>query len=254
MRTTSRSDVGPLGRLLAATSLAAMAMVFGAAPALAHAQLTPSEAPEGSTQTFTIIIEHDCGGSPTSRVSIDPTAGLDRVIPVAPEGWQATVDGGVVTWTADAGAEGSAAEFAFEARVFAAAGTPVPVPIVQECFDERLDWIEVAAPGQDPGGLAEPAPLLTVTDGTPVETTTSTAAPTTTVAPTTTAPTTTPTTTPSGPTTTAAPGTTTAVPTTTAAPPGEDDGGSVAPLVIGAVAVIGVAAGATIALRRRNDT
>lgn len=239
-------------RLAFALVTMVIGMMLGAAPASAHVSISPGTAPEGSTQTFSLDVGHDCDGSPTSRVSADLSVGLDQVETVPLEGWQIGYESGVMTWTADPGFEGSTGSFRFSARVTAAAGSLVPVPLIQECPEGRYDWIQVAGPGENPGVLAAPAPLFRVSEGTPV---TTTAAPTTTTtaAPTTTTSTAVPATTTSPPTTTAAPDptTTTTAPTTTA-PEDDGDGGSAAPLAIGALAIAAVAGGTVFAIRRRN--
>ncbi len=241
-------------RSFAVTAVVAALMWAVTAPAFAHVSITPDSAPEGSTQEFILGVGHGCDDSPTIKLSVhvSPDA-FDQVAALAVEGWTLTLDDDVITWEADEVPEGGHEEdeeeghgqgdFGFVARVIAPAGTVVPVPLIQECVEGRYDWIQVPAEGQSHDDLDEPAPLVTVTDGEPVETTTSAPEPTTTATPTTVAETT-------APPTTVAP---TAAPTTSA--PAEDEGGSAAvPILIGAIAVGGIAAGVVWWRRRNNGT
>ncbi len=231
--------------LLAATVATLMLLV--AHPASAHVGISPSSAPEGSTQTFTLEVGHGCDDSPTSRVLTDLSGGFDQIDPVDIDGWDVTLDRTIISWTAQTGYEGSVGKFSFTARVTASAGTVVPTPVIQECVEGRYDWVQVLAPGQEPSEVTEPAPLLTVTAGTPVETTTippdtttTTEAVTTTVATSTTVAET---------TTVPAESTTTLL---TDTDEGTDDGTPV-PLVIGALVLAAAVTTAVIAARRRSN-
>ena len=57
-------------------------------------------------------------------------------------------------------------EFVFVGRLTDfAPGTVLSFPTVQECAEGVHRWIEIPAPGQDPDELDEPAPQLTIIEG-----------------------------------------------------------------------------------------
>ena len=59
-------------------------------------------------------------------------------------------------------------EFVFRGRLTGfEPGTVLSFPIVQECTQGVHRWIEIPAEGQDPDELDEPAPQLTIIEGSP---------------------------------------------------------------------------------------
>ena len=203
----------PIRRLVAA-AVAVAGVVWGGAPAFAHIDPDPKEAPAGSVQSVGFTVEHGCDGSATVQLDMRLPDGVTDAVPEPPSGWTGGVDGRVVTFSGGPLPDDVEGTFRVRMTLPTAPGATIYFPFVQRCEQGEIHWIQLG--GDDAGD--EPAPAMLLTE--PVATTrpprTTTTAPTTT-APTTTAPTTTaPTTTSARPTTTSAATTTEA--TTTVAP------------------------------------
>lgn len=103
-------------RILVSTVLTSCVLTLGTASvAFAHAEISPAEAPAGSTQEYSLEVlqEKDV-----------PTTGVEMVVPEgfevshadAPEGWEVSDQGGSVTWSGgQISPDEEAAEFPFEA-------------------------------------------------------------------------------------------------------------------------------------------
>lgn len=247
-------------------------VVMTAAPAFAHVEVDPSEAPAGTEQTLAFSVGHGCeDGSDTTSVAIQLDSSVTLNEASDQEGWASEVlsdDAGVTTISWEKSDRAPAELEPFEIDVLLPENEDVIVyfPVLQGCDTDESAWIEIPEDGQDPDELDFPAPFVTLTPPDGGATTTTTAETTTTVADTTTtvADTTTTvaetTTTVAETTTTAAETTTTAAETTTTAAgttttvvavaatddAGDDDGGGfpwlwvVAGLVVAAGAVAGV--------------
>lgn len=231
------------------------ALVVGAGAANAHIDPSPGEVPAGEPVTVEFRVEHGCDDADTTGMLFEVPAGLTDLEPVAKDGWTTTVDSGVAAFTDGVLDHHTEDTFALAFTAPPSAG-PIDFPVVQQCGDTELRWIEIPQ-----AGAAEPeypAPRVNVVgDAPPADPTTSAPATTTasTVPSTTTASTV-------APTTSAPPGepTTTSVEVVIATAPeatadsaatstdpgddgaGDDDGSSSTGWVI--AAVIGVAAAA----------
>jgi periplasmic copper chaperone A len=165
-----------MSRRSVTASLAVAALVWLAAPAWAHVEVSPSEAPAGSTVDLEFEVGHGCDGSPVVAVSIRMPEGVTDISPEDREGWTysvATVDGlDVVTWEGGPQGANEHGSFFMTVTLPAAEGEVLAFPAVQICEEGEVAWIELpAADGSEP---ANPAPLLTLTAGDPSATTTTT--------------------------------------------------------------------------------
>ena len=209
-----------------------------AGPASAHIHTDPEEVLAGTENTVGFIIEHGCDGSPTTKVELQMPDGITGIEGVDGNGFTASVDGQVVTFSG--GTLPDDTEQAFEVTFTAPteAGT-LDIPLIQTCEQGSTDWIEPEVEGQPEP--EHPAPQLAVAAN-PDATTTTTAAGSTT-------------TTGAESTTTAAPAeSTTTAPATTVVVDEDDDSSSNTPLIVGAVVVVLAAIGGAVwYLRSKNS-
>lgn len=141
-----------------------LAVVLGAAPALAHVEPTVEQVPAGSSTTVGLTLEHGCDESPTKEVAVQIPDGVDEATPVAPDGWTAQSTADTVTFTADPGSELDAhTSQAFEIELTPSAdavGDVLLLKTVQTCVTGEIGWIEEwDGEGEEP---EHPAPQVTV--------------------------------------------------------------------------------------------
>lgn len=153
-------------RLPIAATAAAVLALGPASAAWAHIHPDPAAVEAGTEATVGFAVEHGCDGSPTTKVEIQMPEGSTGISGVDGDGFTSSVDDLVVTF--EGGPLDAETEKSFEVN-FTAPDEPgeVPVKIVQTCEEGQLDWIEVAADGEEEPD--HPAPMLTITEGTPTE-------------------------------------------------------------------------------------
>lgn len=164
----------------AAMAVAALAVLVLAGPVSAHVSAIPGEAPAGSRADIAFAFSHGCGASPTTGLRIGIPAEVTSVTPNAHPGWDVTVVTEPLDPPEDDGHGGQrterVAEVAFTAKqpvpdgvrdrvtltvaLPDAAGETLAFPTIQVCEEGEYAWIQVAAEGQDPHDLDEPAPLV----------------------------------------------------------------------------------------------
>jgi uncharacterized protein YcnI len=240
------------------------ALLLGAGAAVAHIDPAPVDVQAGVLVTVEFGVEHGCDDADTTGMLFEVPAGLTDLEPVAMDGWTTSVDAGVVAFTGGVLDHDTAGSFALSFTAPSSAG-PIDFPVVQQCGDTELRWIEIP---QD--GAAEPeypAPRVNVVgEASPVDTTNAPA----TSVPVTTVPSTTAATDSPGTSTLPAEASTTTVELVIATAPGAtgdgagegaepgddgDDGSSSTGWVIaGIVAVAAVAAGGYIYWSRSRST
>lgn len=200
-----------------------------AGPASAHIHTSPSEVKAGTENTVGFIIEHGCEGSPTTKVELQLPDGVTGIAGVDANGFTASVDGQVVTFSG--GTLPDATEQAFEVTFTAPseAGT-IDIPLIQTCEQGSTDWIEPEVDGQPEPD--HPAPQLVIAANPDATTTTTAQAATTSTT--------------EASTTTAAPSTTSTAPATTVVVDEDDDSSSSTPLIVGAVVVVLAAIGGAV--------
>jgi periplasmic copper chaperone A len=162
---------------LLATLLAALA-----GPAMAHVSFEAPEAEAGSTYKGVLRVGHGCDGLATNVVRVRIPDGVINAKPMPKPGWTLetvvgpyaepaelhgeTVTEGVreIVWSGGELPDAWFDEFVIRATL--PQGEPGQVlvfPVVQECGETaKLEWVEVAAEGQDPHALEFPAPTLTL--------------------------------------------------------------------------------------------
>lgn len=154
-----------LGRIVGPTFAATVAvLVVGAGVASAHIDPDPPAVEAGTTATVGFGAEHGCAASPTVALDIELPEELTDVTPVAKPGWDAVIDGRVLTFSGGPLDADTAESFSI---TFTAPATPTTLlfPTVQKCTDGEIAWIAVAAEGQPEP--EHPAPALKVTAGPP---------------------------------------------------------------------------------------
>jgi copper(I)-binding protein/uncharacterized protein YcnI len=161
---------------------AAIAALFtaGAAPAFAHASITPDTAAPGSAK-LVISITHGCdGGQATKSVRVEIPEGFVAAKPMLKAGWTIEIEKGdyahpykvhgkpvtagtkAITWKGELpdayfdefSIDGTFADVKEGDRLF--------FKTVQTCDSGKLAWTDEPAPGHNPHGLEHPAPSVTI--------------------------------------------------------------------------------------------
>ena len=151
-------------------TLAACAMLAGAAAALAHVTLPPGSATVGSDYNAAFRVGHACeGASATTGLAVRLPKGFVLSDAQARKGWKLDVQknagDGEVRWTAETpkdalpGKERS--EFVLRGKVPGTPGT-LWFKVLQTCDVGAADWAEVPASGNSTAGLKAPAAKLNV--------------------------------------------------------------------------------------------
>lgn len=164
--------------ILSATAMAVAMLAPGIATA--HVGLEKPEATLGASYKAVFKVPHGCKGSPTSSLSIEIPEGIIGVKPMPKPGWTLATERGAykneyafyhgrkvsegvrkVTWTGGTLPDEHYDEFVLYSFIAGEleAGT-ISFPVMQACEKGELEWVEVAAPGQDPHDLKAPAPTL----------------------------------------------------------------------------------------------
>jgi hypothetical protein len=222
-------------RFVTVTSVAALALGLGAAPAFAHAELSPDTAAAGSDQAFTLSLENESSTAGTVQVALYFPDGQEIPVLAVPDvgEWTGAPQGGAgggpgalgdpapgITWQRATGSPKDDPELTFTLRLPSRSGT-IQMSVLQTYSDGSVDrWIEPWPAGQPEP--ERPGPRLTLTAAT-------------------------------SSTSGATPSSTTKAPaTTTTEAPASDSTSSNRVLLIGGAVAIGVAIGLVVALRRRR--
>ncbi|KIZ37364.1 hypothetical protein OO17_23725 [Rhodopseudomonas palustris] len=162
----------------AAMPLAALALIFGSAPAFAHVTLSPNEAAAGGYFQATFSVPHGCNGSATVALRIKVPDGVLSVKPQMKPGWSVDITtrkvdgaprlhGKVITETVDevSWRGGPLPDrlydtFGLIMKLPDTPGKTLYFPVVQECESGVTRWIEIPAAGKDGDEMPEPAPRL----------------------------------------------------------------------------------------------
>jgi hypothetical protein len=133
----------------------------GGGAASAHIAPEPASVPSGSPQTISLTVEHGCEGSPTVKVELRIPDGFREVTATEVPGWTSAVGSGSVTW--EGGPLDPETEGTFGISFIAPSPGEFPIPMIQTCEVGELAWIQIEVEGlPEP---ANPAPVLTVTQG-----------------------------------------------------------------------------------------
>lgn len=139
-----------------------MLAIVPPATAFAHIDPGPTEAPAGSRQSVGFTVEHGCDGSPTIQLDMRLPDGVSAVTLEPPEGWEATVDGEVVTFVGGPLADDVELTFRVAMTLPATPDATIYFPFVQRCEAGEIRWIDVPSDGSA-GELDEPAPAMLLT-------------------------------------------------------------------------------------------
>jgi uncharacterized protein YcnI len=161
MRSTTTITAGLIGGALIAI----------AAPlaASAHVTVSPDEIAAGGHGVLTFSFTHGCDDSPTTSLRVTMPEGLSSVAPTVDGDWSIDVERGddglvsAVTYTAL-----TPVPHDLRGAVSMAIGTDedtpdtLVFPVVQTCVEGSTEWTQVAADGEDPHSLDNPAPVVTL--------------------------------------------------------------------------------------------
>ena len=232
-------------KLVTAAAVGAIGVVAFAAPAFAHVDVEPAEAPQGSTTTIALKIANETDATDTVKVDVklpDDSPIASVTVELMEGGWTSQVvkrpgtdTVSEVIWTGGKIAPNEDAEFKMTLGPLPTDVTELAFPTIQTYSDgKEVAWIEPTPPsGEEP---ARPVPTLKLTAAQGGSTT----------APTTTSPSTTAS---STSTTTSSKPTTTVAPVATAAKKDDD---SKAPLIIAVIVVLALLGGIGMYVRSRR--
>ncbi|MEM9223079.1 MAG: DUF1775 domain-containing protein [Pseudomonadota bacterium] len=161
---------------------ATVLLLWGLNSAHAHATLEQQSAAAGTTYKGVMRIGHGCEGEATLALEVHLPDGFINAKPMPKPGWTLETETGaydqtydyhgrslsegvrVIRWTGGSLSDEHYDEFVFRGALRGQkAGEIVAFPTVQLCANGRNDWVEIAAPGQNPHDLDSPAPTLTIT-------------------------------------------------------------------------------------------
>ncbi len=138
---------------------ATVAVLFGSSTAFAHIDPDPTEAQAGSRLSVGFTVEHGCDGSPTTALDMRLPDGVTDATPEPPEGWVASVDADVVTFTGGPLPDDQELTFGVAMNLPATPDSTIYFPFVQRCEVGEIRWIDV--PTDESGEeLDEPAPAM----------------------------------------------------------------------------------------------
>ena len=160
MRSTLRRTVVAPG-----LTAAAGALLF-AGTASAHIDPDPIAVQAATSNTVSFGVEHGCDTSPTTELQIQVPAVVADAQPVEKDGWTASVDAQVITFTGGSLPADTPDDFAITFTAPTAPG-PIAFPIVQLCEVGQLDWIETPVEGA--AEPEHPAPNVLVTAEAPTD-------------------------------------------------------------------------------------
>lgn len=152
-----RSVVRPVAGMLLALALG----VLPAPPAVAQVVLDTVVPRGDGSVDLVLVLSGGCAGGATASLVATLPEGAAVVAADEPEGWSHEVDGGEVGWAGPDLATDADARLSVTARIDAAPGDTVRVPVVQECADgSRVRW-------DDTGGRAAPSFVATASTADP---------------------------------------------------------------------------------------
>lgn len=221
-------------RIVTCTSVVVLAVGLAAAPASAHAEVSPDTAAAGADQAFTLTLENESSSAGTVKVELFFPDGQEITVVAIPDvgEWTGAPQGGAgggpgalgdpapgITWQRASGTPDEDPALPFTLRMPTRTGT-IQMAVLQTYSDGRVDrWIEPWPVGQPEPD--RPGPRITVTE----------AASTTSAAPTTT--------------------TTVPAPTTTTVPEDAESSPNRI-LIVGGLVALAAVAGFIVARRRRG--
>ena len=144
---------------------AAGALLLGGT-ASAHIDPDPIAVQAATSNTVSFGVEHGCEESPTTELQIQIPDRVADAQPVEKDGWTASVEAQVVTFTGGSLPADTPDDFAITFTAPTAPGE-ITFPIVQTCEVGQLDWIETPVEGA--AEPEHPAPVVLVTAEEPTD-------------------------------------------------------------------------------------
>ncbi len=161
-----------------------LGLVAASGVALGHAVINEGTAVAGRFTFLTLRITHGCGSSSTTEVRMRVPQGVTRVSPRFTAHWTIEKrmrpaalerrdeagelvgeDVDEVIWRGGPLPDGYYGEFQVRAMMPDEPGRTLWFPTVQICERGRIEWIQVAADGQNPYDLEEPSPFIRLVAG-----------------------------------------------------------------------------------------
>jgi uncharacterized protein YcnI/copper(I)-binding protein len=160
--------------------LAAASLISLSATADAHVFLQSGTGTPGASYRAVLAVPHGCGGSPTTKITVQIPEGMIAVKPMPKPGWTIAVKKGAyaksydfmhgmtasegvkeITWTGKLDND-YYDEFVFSGFLAAGlnAAEPLYLPAEQTCETGSENWAQIPAAGQSPHDLKSPAPQL----------------------------------------------------------------------------------------------
>jgi uncharacterized protein YcnI len=163
----SITSITSISAACAIATICAISAIPGSASA--HIDPDPVEAPAGSEQSIGFTVQHGCDGSPTVQLDMRLPDGVAGITPEPPDGWDAAVDGNVVTFIG--GPLPDDEELTVRVRMILppTEGAEIYFPFVQRCEVGEIRWIDVPTDGST-SELDEPAPAMQLTAPLPTTT------------------------------------------------------------------------------------
>ncbi|MCB0858238.1 MAG: YcnI family protein [Solirubrobacterales bacterium] len=142
----------------AAVLLAAFLVPSGA---MAHVEMTPSDAAAGKPVDLSFEIPHGCDGAATTSLVVQIPDNATDVKAKPVKGWKARTTPGTLTWTGGPLPDDQTLAVPFTATIYGKKGDTVMFKVIQKCQGgASTAWIQAEEGGVEP---EYPAPAVTLT-------------------------------------------------------------------------------------------
>lgn len=148
----------PARRAALGVTAALLASLAASVPAAAHVEPTTTEVPAASEATVAFTVQHGCDGSPTVKLEFQVPDAVADATPLDKAGWEASVDGQVITFEGGPLADDVEDDFSVRFSVPDAPGTTLTFPFLQTCEQGSIDWIQLDPEGDRPAPVVEIGP------------------------------------------------------------------------------------------------
>ena len=131
------------------------------AGAMAHVEMTPSEAAAGKPVDLSFEIPHGCDGAATTSLVVQIPDDATDVTARPIKGWKAKTTPGTLTWTGGPLPDDETLAVPFTATIYGKKEDSVMFKVIQKCEGgASTAWIQAEAGGMEP---EYPAPAVTLT-------------------------------------------------------------------------------------------
>ena len=130
--------------------------------AVAHVDVSPTEAPAGKAVKMSFSVGHGCDGAATTSLVVQVPDQVGDFTAESVPGWKAANTPGQMTWRGGPLPDNELQEFPFTATLYGKKGTATPFNVIQRCEGGGENaWIQpIPASGAEP---EYPAPVVTLT-------------------------------------------------------------------------------------------